>query len=266
MSAYDFYLEQQQRRRAVLGGQRPSAPPAPRVTQAEPFLPEDALDGYEDERWPLRPPSSVRRSLPALPARTSGHPVTTTAAAGVPVRQERHVPAVLPSPAHQDAAAYPPAPRHPRRRLHGLVYAGLGMLALLSLWLLLSVVSSWWQDMQNDWRYGRPRTVQTDAVVGHHDSATNPSHFIAINLNQHLVIIEFPGGDPAQAQVYSGPLLVGPGETLAPVTLSFRDVNGDGKPDLIATIDGTEIVFINDHGSFRPPRPGKVKPSALSGQ
>ncbi len=58
--------------------------------------------------------------------------------------------------------------------------------------------------------------------------------------------------------------MVGPGEALAPVTLSFRDVTGDGKPDLIATVDGTQIVFINDNGSFRPPRPGEIKPSALS--
>ncbi|HEV2457707.1 MAG TPA: hypothetical protein VGS80_05025, partial [Ktedonobacterales bacterium] len=120
----------------------------------------------------------------------------------------------------------------------------------------------WWQTTQNDWTYGRPRTFQIDAVVGHHDSAANPSHFIALNLNQRLIIIEFPGGDPTHAAVYSGPLLVGAGEDLAPVTLSFRDVNGDGKLDMIAMIDGTMIVFINDNGGFRPPHPGEVKPSS----
>ncbi len=31
-----------------------------------------------------------------------------------------------------------------------------------------------------------PRTFQVDAVVGHNDSATNPSHFIAMNLNGRI--------------------------------------------------------------------------------
>src|SRR6266487_4661311 len=46
------------------------------------------------------------------------------------------------------------------------------------------------------WHYGYPRTYQTDAVVGHGDSLAHPSHFIAINLDGHLEVIELSGGDP----------------------------------------------------------------------
>jgi hypothetical protein len=43
---------------------------------------------------------------------------------------------------------------------------------------------------------------------------------------------------------------------LTPVTLTFRDVNGDGKPDMLVNIQGSEVVFLNDGGQFRPLKPG----------
>jgi len=145
----------------------------------------------------------------------------------------------------------------PRRRGHWLLYVGLGMCAMLLVWQLAMLFLSWWQVSQDDLHYGRPRTFQCDAVVGHNDSVTRPSHFIALNLNRQVEIIEFPGGDAAKARLYLGPPLVGPGQDLAVVTLSFRDVNGDGTPDMIVTILGSELVFINDHGQFRPLKPGE---------
>jgi len=95
-------------------------------------------------------------------------------------------------------------------------------------------------------------------VVGHDDSPAHPSHFIAINLDRHVVVIELPGGDASKAKIYNGPTLLRPGQDLPPVTLSFRDVNGDGLLDMLITIAGSSIIFDNDHGSFRPPRPGEV--------
>ena len=98
-----------------------------------------------------------------------------------------------------------------------------------------------------------PRTFQSDAVVGHGDSASNPSHFIALNLNGQVLVIEIPGGNPAKAQVYIGPRLFGAGEDLAPVTLSFEeDCNGDGKPDLNIHIAGSDkiICYPNNGKTF----------------
>jgi hypothetical protein len=141
------------------------------------------------------------------------------------------------------------------RRPHWLLLAGLLMLVMLVGWVLLSALAGWWQVTLDDWQYGRPRTFQIDAVVGHNDSSTNKSHFIALNLNRHVEIIEFPGGDPSKARIYVGPVLVGPGQDLAPVTLDFRDVNGDGKPDMIGTVEDSHFVYINENGTFRPARP-----------
>ncbi len=141
--------------------------------------------------------------------------------------------------------------------MHWLLVFGVGMLAMLALWAGLSMLGSWWQLHQDDAIYGRPRTSQTDAVVGHADSANNPSHFIAINLNRHVVIIELPGGDSAKAKIYSVTTLFGDRQDLTPVTLSFKDVNGDGLPDMEIHLQDQTIVLLNDNGGFRPPRQGE---------
>ena len=155
------------------------------------------------------------------------------------------------------AAAARPAPSRRRWRWHPLFFVGLGLFIMVIGYLLFGAVSAWWQSTVNGWQYGYPRTFQTDAVVGHHDSPVNPSHFIAINLHSHIEVIEFPGGDVTHARVYLGQTLIGTGEDLAPVTLAFRDVNGDGKPDMIVSVGGTIVVFINDGGQFRPLKPGE---------
>jgi hypothetical protein len=131
------------------------------------------------------------------------------------------------------------------------------MLVMIALWVLGTLLVNWWSVTQADWQYGRPRTFQIDALVGHNDSPGNPSHFVAINLNRHVVIIELPGEDPSKARIYSGPTLFGDGQDLIPVTLAFRDVNGDGKPDMIVRIQDQTLVYINDGTQFRPLKPGE---------
>ena len=141
------------------------------------------------------------------------------------------------------------------RRAHPLFYLGIGMLAMLVFWLLLSAVVSWFTTTLDDLRYGRPRTFQTDAWVGHNEQTGMPSHFIAINLHRHIEIIEIPGGDASQTRIYTGPQLYGVSDDLVPVTLNFIDVNGDHRPDMLVNFQGSRIVYINDQGQFRPMRP-----------
>lgn len=132
----------------------------------------------------------------------------------------------------------------------------LGMLVMALLAMGLSAFASWWRVHQDDMQYGRPRTFQMDAVVGHADSAANPTHFIFLNLNRHVEIIELPGGDASHAHIYQGPVLFGDGQDLTPVTGEIRDVNGDGKPDIIVHIQDQRFVLINDGTQFRPQQPG----------
>jgi hypothetical protein len=143
---------------------------------------------------------------------------------------------------------------------HPLLYLGIGMISMLALWTVLTMAVSWLNTTWDDIHYGRPRTFQIDAFVGHNETSGVPSHFIAINLNGRVEIIEFPGGDATKARVYLGPQLYGAGDDLIPVTLRFADVNGDHLQDMIIHIQSSQIVFINDQGGFRPLRPGERLP------
>lgn len=140
------------------------------------------------------------------------------------------------------------------RNGHPLLYLGIGMLGMLTLWTILVGFFSWYSTTMDDIHYGRPRTSQMDYYVGHNESAGNPSHFIALNLHGHIEVIEFPGGDASHARIFMGPQLFTPNSDMVVVTLHFVDVNGDHKPDMVVNFQGTQVVFINDQGTFRPLR------------
>ncbi len=140
----------------------------------------------------------------------------------------------------------------PRRTLHWSFILGIGMLFMLALWVLGSYAVSWWTNHELDATYGMPRTTQYDQVVGHSDSADHPTHFIAINLNSHITIIEIPSGNPSKARIYSGPTLYSDNGNSTPVTLEFSDVNGDGKIDMIVHIGDQQIIYLNDGTQFKP--------------
>ena len=148
--------------------------------------------------------------------------------------------------------------RRGKLRVHPLLLLGLGMIVMLVLWALLTLVVSWWNTTWDDLHYGRPRTFQTDAVVGQNDSPSNPSHFMALNLNGRIEVIDFPGGDASKARIYIGPQLYGNGDTLIPVTLSFVDVHGNHHPAMILHFQDTRLAYINENGGFRPANPDEL--------
>ncbi len=238
-------------------GGRGQGPRRPRQQQTN--TDEEMLNEEEyDDVWPTRLPTSTRRyNVPADQTTweyMQGNRKYVFHQGPPPVRQ---APPQIPSPTQQPhQATYSVKPRA-RSRAHWMLIFGIGMVATLALVILGTMLVNWWSVTQDDWHYGRPRTYQTDAVVGHNDSSTNPSHFMALNLNRHVVIIELPGGDPSKAKIYTGPTLLGDGQDLTPVTLSFKDVNGDGLPDMLIHVQDQTIVMINDHGQFRPMRPGE---------
>ncbi|GAC1390445.1 MAG: hypothetical protein NVS4B11_12470 [Ktedonobacteraceae bacterium] len=174
----------------------------------------------------------------------------------------------------------PPPPRQPSRnttsqyapstgaakarkrnaRVHWLLPLGVGMVAMLVLWVFGSLLVAWGQQRYDDITYGIPRTYQTDAVVGHNDSPTHKSHFISINYNRQAIVTEWMGGDPAKSVNYVVPYyIVGDNSDLTPVTVEFRDVTGDHRPDMIIHIhlhtQDQTFVFVNDGTKFRSPLP-----------
>jgi hypothetical protein len=152
------------------------------------------------------------------------------------------------APARQAGPALPTLPDFSRVIVTGAVVA---ILALL-LYLGITGLIGWLRLKLDDMHYGRPRTFQTSAYVGHGESPGNPSHFVALNLNRRVTVIEFPGGDVSKPQVVVGPYLFGRAEDLTVVRLRLEDVNGDDKPDLTVRVKDERLVYMNENGGFRP--------------
>ncbi len=139
----------------------------------------------------------------------------------------------------------------PVRGVHWLVPFGLGMLVMVLLVLGTNWVDTTWHAWQLNTTYGMPRTFQTDSVVGHNgDSPAHPSHFTFQNVQGKITIIEFPAGDATKAIVYTGPPIIGENAESVPVTGSFADMNGDGKPDMVVQVMNQRFVYLNTGTKF----------------
>lgn len=145
----------------------------------------------------------------------------------------------------------PALPRLPALSKIFTTVAAIGVLAILLYFGITSLIA-WTQVKLDDMHYGRPRTYQTDAYVGHNEAAGSPTHFVAMNLNRRVTIVEFPGGDVSKPQVIAGPYLFGRAEDLTVVKVRVGDVNGDDKPDLTVHVKDERLVYINDGAAFRP--------------
>ena len=139
----------------------------------------------------------------------------------------------------------------PKKRHHWLLFTGMGMATMLILWVLGQAAFGWWTNQQLYAAYQYPRMFQADEVVGHSDSTDHPTHFIFENLHGQVIIVEFPGGDYTHARVYKGPTLYADNADLTPVTAEFKDVNGDGRLDIVLHIQDQRIVFFNTGTEFK---------------
>jgi hypothetical protein len=143
------------------------------------------------------------------------------------------------------------------QRLYTAIYAITLILAAIAIYVVVSLLVGKGQVLLDDLRYGRPRTTQLDAFVDHEEAAGQPTHLMAINLNRQAMVIELPGGDAAKTRVISGPYLFGAEEDLTPLRLSLRDMDADGKPDLLLDVRNEQIVYLNREGAFRLPTPAE---------
>ena len=137
----------------------------------------------------------------------------------------------------------------PSRLLTTLIV--IGALSIVLYFGITSLIA-WTQVKMDDVKYGRPRTSQLTAFVGHNEAAGTPSHFVAMNLNRRVTVMEFPGGDVTKPVVLVGPSLFGRDQDLTVVKLETEDINGDGKPDLTVQVKDERLVYINDGATFRP--------------
>ncbi|HET9999957.1 MAG TPA: hypothetical protein VFQ36_03620 [Ktedonobacteraceae bacterium] len=221
-------------------------------------------DPFESEDIPPDPPrqptSAIRYQQPTGGLRgmreRDDDPDTTRQHIQAPSRRTSKAYNGLPGPtrvrAGRNTTLDMPQPHKapPSRSMHWLLYVGVGMIAALALWLVFSSLLAWGVSKYNDIKYGYPRFYQTDAVVGHSDSAAHPSHFVALNLHGQVIVIELPGGNPAKSFDYVGPSMIASGDDLIPITLTFNDVHHNGKPDMFIHIQDRDFFFCNDGTKF----------------
>lgn len=128
----------------------------------------------------------------------------------------------------------------------------------LALWLAYTVTSAalaWGQVKLDDIRYGYPRTFQADGYLGYGEASGLPTHFTVINAHRQVLILIVPGTNPAHVSVIRGPYLYGADQDFSPATLTLRDANNDGAPDLVLHVAGQTFTYLNDprHHSFYLP-------------
>lgn len=180
------------------------------ITRVQP--PPGDYDEEYDDVWPPRQPTSVRRYQPP-----------------------------------------PAAEPVPQRRSLGMGWYLAVVLSCICIGVALAIIiPPAWQNWRDSSTYGYPRTFQTDASVGHGDPHSPSSHFIALNNRGVLEVIELPGGDPATypPRLYRIASLTGPGADQVVLTVSFADMSGNGKLDLIANYNGTAVILWNDGKTF----------------
>ncbi len=135
------------------------------------------------------------------------------------------------------------------------IWLCLALIIMVVGWWLLSWVANWWQEVQENMKYGNPRTFQADQYVNLGDSPAHPDHFIAINIHGEIEVIVMNPLDHTRNTMYG---LTNVGSESIPVTLSFRDTSGSGKIDVIVTIgDSTPytLVLVNNGKTLVPSQP-----------
>ncbi len=142
----------------------------------------------------------------------------------------------------------------PRQGKHPLFYIGICLIILVVFLTAYTLIPPALQKWSDDRTYGYPRTFQTDANVGQ----GGMEHFIVLNNHGTIEVLEIPAYPSLtnQPHLYIIVRLSNQGADLVPATLSFPDVNGDGKPDMQVTVlDGANPsvwILFNNGTTFVP--------------
>jgi len=193
----------------------------PRRASATQYPVEEIPDSY----YQTRNPSSTRRYVT-----TEGNQVIQQGNKRIIINEE-------------------PLPK--QRRFHWVFYVGIVFSAMVIGWIAFTLLTNWWTAKQADWKYGNPRTFQIDQFVGHLDSPEHPNHFVALNDNSMIEVVEL-NANPKNDHIY---MITTVTDNLMPVALNFADINHDGKLDMVVTIgagNSYSVVLLNDGIEFKP--------------
>src|SRR6266566_2082151 len=142
----------------------------------------------------------------------------------------------------------------PRQVKHPMFYIGICLVIVVVFLTAYTLIPPALQKWHDDSIYGYPRTFQTDANVGHGGT----EHFIALNNRGTIEVLEIPSNPSPtnQPRLYIVTHFADQGADLIPATVSFSDVNQDGKLDMVVTVyNGTnpsEYFLFNNGTTFVP--------------
>ena len=142
----------------------------------------------------------------------------------------------------------------PRQGKHPMFYIGICLVIVVVFLTAYTLIPPALQKWGDDRTYGYPRTFQTDANVGH----GGMEHFIALNNHGTIEVVEIPTNPSPtnQPRLYIVTHFADQGADLIPATVSFSDVNQDGKLDMVVTVyNGTnpsEYFLFNNGATFVP--------------
>ncbi len=140
----------------------------------------------------------------------------------------------------------PSTPMQPHR-VRPLIGQLAAAAALVALPWVSQAVPRWWQR----WQRGPLPVARVSGVVGHDDSAAQPTTLLALNIDRQVVVMELPGGDAAKMTQVLGPYLVGADADRTPVALALADIDHDGHADLTLTIAGEQFIYRNIGPAFQ---------------
>src|SRR6266852_5668359 len=140
----------------------------------------------------------------------------------------------------------------PRRRFDRttfVIWLCLGLIVMIGGWMAFNALSNWWQGVQDDWKYGNPRTYQTDQFVGQGDSPDHPDHFIVVNTHGQVIVVQINPQHPQLDHICG---ITTASDPKVPVSLNFRPTGntwamyviiGDTTPYSVELVsDGKQFV------------------------
>jgi hypothetical protein len=140
-----------------------------------------------------------------------------------------------------------PKPKRIRKRRKSMVpYFLLGVCIVFACYLLWSLVLvPWYTSISDQWHYGDAKVFLTGADVGH----GGYSRFLADDNQGDIIVVEVVN---KKFTVYTASTLYGETGKQRIVTVEVKDVNNDGKPDLVVNVEGMSmpIVLLNTGSAF----------------
>ena len=74
---------------------------------------------------------------------------------------------------------------------------------------------------------------------------------ITLNIDGQISILVLPGGDAGRVQALAGPYLVGVDNRYVVPRPALADFTGDGRVDLLVTVRGETLVYVQEGDGFR---------------